>query len=340
LTPRYEGSRKDRFKYNKITQKHKKMATYKGIDVGKDTLDIAYELSGRIHSVKTDNSEAALDAYLSGETVDTHFVFEATGPYHLCLAYALKSKGLAFTIVNPSVSSAYSKSLASTAKTDRRDAVMLLRFGQERRPAPSRLPDESWQQARQEIAEWQHCKNLLLEEGNRLHSLSAWAKSSAKAVGSTKKRIAMLEAQVADMEAELFKKGIKGSEEAVAKALTIKGIGAKTANCLVFFTGGLESFGNAKQLAKYIGVAPAVHQSGKMTARGRITKQGNPLIRSLLYNCAKSAKRFNPACKELYERMRAKGKPHKLCMIAVAHKLLRQFFAVVKGKTDFDPAIA
>jgi transposase len=242
--------------------------------------------------------------------------------------------------VNPSVSSAYSKSLASTAKTDRRDAVMLLRFGQERRPAPSRLPDESWQQARQEIAEWQHCKNLLLEEGNRLHSLSAWAKSSAKAVGSTKKRIAMLEAQVADMEAELFKKGIKGSEEAVAKALTIKGIGAKTANCLVFFTGGLESFGNAKQLAKYIGVAPAVHQSGKMTARGRITKQGNPLIRSLLYNCAKSAKRFNPACKELYERMRAKGKPHKLCMIAVAHKLLRQFFAVVKGKTDFDPAIA
>ena len=39
---------------------------------------------------------------------------------------------------------------------------------------------------------------------------------------------------------------------------------------------------------------------------------------------------------QLYVRLRAKGKPCKVATIAVAHKLLRQSFAVVKNGTTFD----
>jgi hypothetical protein len=49
-----------------------------------------------------------------------------------------------------------------------------------------------------------------------------------------------------------------------------------------------------------------------------------------------SALRGNKACKQLYDRLRAKGKPVKVALIAVANKLIRQMFAVVKSGIPFD----
>ena len=49
-----------------------------------------------------------------------------------------------------------------------------------------------------------------------------------------------------------------------------------------------------------------------------------------------SASRYNKACAELYQRLRAKGKPRKQALIAVAHKLIKQIWAVVKTGLDFD----
>jgi hypothetical protein len=51
---------------------------------------------------------------------------------------------------------------------------------------------------------------------------------------------------------------------------------------------------------------------------------------------ARSAIRFNLACKELYDRLRAKGKPYKKAMVAVMNKLIKQAFGVVQSKTEFD----
>ncbi len=46
--------------------------------------------------------------------------------------------------------------------------------------------------------------------------------------------------------------------------------------------------------------------------------------------CALNAKETNGACKELFDRLVAKGKNKKLAVIAVANKLLKQVFGVVK----------
>lgn len=317
------------------------MKNYIGIDIGKDYLDIAFDEKGKLKAIQIDNDQVSILAYLdSAALLDAHFIFEATGPYHLTLAYLLKERCLAFTIVNPTASSAYAKSLMSTAKTDKQDAMILLKFGKERCPNATQLPDNEWQEMRQYISEWQHCKELLNQESNRLQALKAWSGSSAQSIKLTQDRIGLIQKQLAQMEEELFKKHNGTMDKTIEMAATVKGIGRKTATCLLFFTNHLMDFESAAQLAKYIGIAPAVHQSGKTKGRGKITKQGNPLIRSLLYNCAKSARRYNPACKELYDRLRAKGKPHKACMVAVAHKLIRQVFAVVKKNQIYDPAFA
>ncbi|MEZ5038520.1 MAG: hypothetical protein R2828_01450 [Saprospiraceae bacterium] len=62
----------------------------------------------------------------------------------------------------------------------------------------------------------------------------------------------------------------------------------------------------------------------------------NPPIRAMLYMGARSAKRFNQPCKELYERLKSRGKGHKVAMVAVCNKLVRQLFAVVKSDIPFD----
>ena len=55
--------------------------------------------------------------------------------------------------------------------------------------------------------------------------------------------------------------------------------------------------------------------------------------------CAIVAKRHNRACRELFDRLVAEGKEKKLAIIAVANKLLRQAFAIMKSSSAYDPAI-
>jgi transposase len=54
---------------------------------------------------------------------------------------------------------------------------------------------------------------------------------------------------------------------------------------------------------------------------------------------ANAARRFDATCEEFYERLRAKGKSHKVAIIAVAHKLIRIAFALVKNNTEFKPIL-
>ena len=140
----------------------------------------------------------------------------------------------------------------------------------------------------------------------------------------------MLETALNDLEDE---------EESELSSLiqTVKGLGIKSAQKLIGFCGDFSTFDTHKQLLKFVGVAPTSHQSGSSVFRkGKISKRGPATLRATLYMAARSARKYNLACKELYERLRAKGKPHKLALIAVVAKLLKQVFAVVKTQKPFD----
>jgi hypothetical protein len=50
--------------------------------------------------------------------------------------------------------------------------------------------------------------------------------------------------------------------------------------------------------------------------------------------CSLSAIKHNRDCKELYERLKAKGKRSKVALIAVCNKLLKQAFAIATKETS------
>jgi Transposase IS116/IS110/IS902 family. len=69
--------------------------------------------------------------------------------------------------------------------------------------------------------------------------------------------------------------------------------------------------------------------------KGSIKKRGNAYVRQVFYMCALSAVRCNRYCKDLYERLLGKGKSKTEALVAVAHKLLRQCYGVLKSRTPF-----
>ena len=118
--------------------------------------------------------------------------------------------------------------------------------------------------------------------------------------------------------------------------LRIPGVGIKTATMMCVITENFTKFENHKQLIAYVGFSPRIFTSGtSVKGKGHICKMGKGQIRKLLYLCSWSAKRVNKTCIEMYERLKAKGKPERVIKIAIANKLIKQIFAIGKNKTTY-----
>ena len=59
------------------------------------------------------------------------------------------------------------------------------------------------------------------------------------------------------------------------------------------------------------------------------------MLREALYGAALPASRVNPVCQQFYQRLKAKGKHHKICMVAIARKLLHIAYSVETKQRDF-----
>ncbi len=106
---------------------------------------------------------------------------------------------------------------------------------------------------------------------------------------------------------------------------------------LIVLTDGFERFKSASELCSYSGLTPIIRQSGtSVNGRPRISKIGNKKLRNLLFMCSFNACKYNKACREVYERIVAKGKSKKLALMAVCNKLLKQSFAIAKSGLPYD----
>lgn len=117
---------------------------------------------------------------------------------------------------------------------------------------------------------------------------------------------------------------------------TIEGIGPQTAARLIGELGDPAAFRSAAALAAYVGVIPALRQSGKRQGRrAGLTPLGHARLRAALWLPTLVAVRFNPWLKAFYERLRTRGKLAKVALIAAMHKLLAAIYSVAKHRRPF-----
>ena len=117
-----------------------------------------------------------------------------------------------------------------------------------------------------------------------------------------------------------------------ANLRSIPGMEPRSASMLIIATDGFGIFEKYKLVISYFGLAPKIYKSGtSVKGISHISKMGMRQMRKVLYIVATSAIRCNKACKELYERLRTKGKSYRVALIAAVNKLIKQAFAIVKS---------
>lgn len=124
---------------------------------------------------------------------------------------------------------------------------------------------------------------------------------------------------------------------------TIPGIGTATAAVLVAKSVDIDRFATPAKFVGYFGVFPeenssGVDQHGKPLPPGTMcmSRKGNDLVRSYLWNAARSAISHNPAIAALYRRLKAKGTRGDVALGHCMRKLLHLVFAVWTSNRPFD----
>lgn len=134
----------------------------------------------------------------------------------------------------------------------------------------------------------------------------------------------------------------KLAEHEVGSLLTtIDGIGIQTAARLIAALGDPAHFRSAGALAAYVGVIPALKQSGKRnSSRAAMTPIGNVRLRTALWMPTLTAVRRNAWLRAHYEHLRQRGKLPKVALVACMHKLLLAVYSVAKHRRAFVPKLA
>jgi transposase len=304
--------------------------TVVGIDISKATMDVSWRRADGVEEQQRYPQEAAGYAALVAATpASSVYVMEATGVYYLRLAHYLHEHGQRVSVVNPLVIRRYGQMKLLRAKTDPADARLIAEYGRS-------VTLSLWRPAAAVISQLQQRDSWLesvMREQTRLknqqEALVQRPEADEFVRESLTQRLQEVAAHIAKCERRLQRLAEEHFGEIYRRLLSIPGIGPKTAVKLIAVTEGFTRFVTVDALASYVGVCPRVFQSGSsVKGPGHIAKLGMGRLRQLLYLCSWTAKRCNAACKALYARLKAKGKPERVIKIAIAHKLLRQAFAV------------
>jgi len=122
---------------------------------------------------------------------------------------------------------------------------------------------------------------------------------------------------------------------------SIPGIGSITSKNFMVEVSSVDKFNSVKQLCAFIGIDPSIKQSGtSVNFTGKISKRGNANLRRTIWQMAIGAIRTCQKFNDYYSKKRAEGKKFKQAVIAVANKLLRTIFVLLKNKTKFDENLA
>ena len=285
---------------------------YVGLDVHKDTIAVAVAEDGRLgeirfHGTIVNSSDAVLrlTKTLTKNGHTPSFCYEA-GPcgygLHLHLTKLRFECGVVALTMIP-------RKAGDRVKTDRRDAEMLARLWRAGELTPIWTPDEEQEAMRDLIrarkqamdavkTAKQQLLSFLLRHGFRYENGKYWTQRHRRwlaemrkfrfrhqqlvfeeykrAVTQAEDRVATLDKVIAD--------ALPGWHfaPAVDALRALRGVNTIIAATIVAEIGDITRFENPRQLMAWLGLVPSEHSSGSTTRRGRLTKTGNALARTML----------------------------------------------------------
>ena len=315
---------------------------FQGVDVSKATFDVAcwgdQPFQG-MANLAFPRSPAGvrqwLDRFPEGALQGTAVVMESTGGYCKELAgWMLEAcPGLHVAIANPYRVKCFGRSLGLRNKTDRVDARMLAKYGQERQPG-AWAPLSQSQQSLQELTRTRSkLKSTRVAFSNRLEGHGI-ASSEVKQI--QEELVGFLDRQIAALEKGILElcRNAPDLSRDLDLLMSIDGVGFVTAATVLGAAGDLRRFSRRGELCAYLGTSPRQFQSGtSVSGKTHLCLMGGRRVRSALYMAALAASRSKGPLGDYYRRLVAAGKARKSALGALMRKLLVVMRAVlIQGK--------
>jgi transposase len=304
-----------------------------GIDVSKDTLDVALVCGEEETTSQVSNTPAGwaqLVELFKKHPVD-RIVLEATGGYERRAVAELLAVGLPVVVINPRQARDFAKATGRLAKTDRLDALGLARFAEAIRPPIHALPDEKTLELQEKLARHRQLVQMHTAESNRLAQVRS--KPVCKSIQAVVKIIEQqLEAIDNDIDQRIEESPVWREKDRILQS--VPGVGPHTARTLL---SSLPELGccSRQQIAFLVGVAPLNRDSGKMRGN-RTIYGGRGHVRQALYMATLAATRFNPLIRRHYEHLLEQGKKKKVAIVACMRKLLCILNAMLRNQKTWN----
>ena len=259
-------------------------------------------------------------------------VLEPTGGYERPLLEALWAAGLAVALVPAQRVRQFARAAGQLAKNDRLDARILAEYGARIRPDPTPAPEENTRLLKALVD-----RRRVLVESRKAERQRIGRATEPRVIASLERIVAALSAEIATLEAEtraLIAAG-RAMRERARRMSTCPGIGPATAAVLL---GLLPELGRLRgaEIAALAGVAPHPRDSGARHGPRFISGGRKPLRDALFMAATSAALCSNSRFAEHDRKLRARGKPLKLALIAILRKMLVTLNAMIRDNRDFE----
>lgn len=240
-------------------------------------------------------------------------------------------------------------------KTDARDAAHLLQLLIDDRFPHIWRPTMAERDLRQLL--WHRQKLVWMRNaiGNQLHALAMGEGLCRKKQLWTKKGRAELEGlrlgawasyrrqelltllDQLDLSLKKLDEAVEEQAQQSAAAVLLRthpGVGPVTSLAFVLTLGPVARFERSKQVVSYLGLNPREHSSGGKQRLGAISKQGNPMMRSLLVEAGHSAARLDAELRKDYQRLKLR-RGTGVAKVAIARKLAVRMYWMLRQHANY-----
>ncbi len=312
------------------------MINFVGCDISKADFYAAFEENGE--ALRFTNDREGVESFIKHlreivfKKKDTVIGMESTGFYHILLALLCKNEGYEVRIINPLITSKQNKVNIRRVKTDPKDA-RLIRYCTVKGEGYPFLETEDTLKIKALVRQRDYMARLKAQLNLKHQALSHREECIQGPITQINLELhEMISLKMKELDKELTE-----CDKPLQKLLrSIPGVGPQTAITLISEVGNIHRFPDSKKLTAFIGLDSRTHQSGtSILGKGFITKRGNKLLRTRLFNAASSAVQHSNLFQDFFVKKRSEGKHYMVALVATMHKMVHVIHAVWKRQTPF-----